>query len=50
MGQAGYKIKDLPGIIIRNILGIIKIKFLNWYYLKSLFIILYIGMEPKSSK
>lgn len=29
MGQAGYKIKDLPGIIIRNILGIIKIKFLN---------------------
>ena len=28
-GQAGYKIKDLPGIIFRNIVGILKIKYLN---------------------
>ena len=28
-GQAGYKLKNLLGIIVRNIIGIIKIKFTN---------------------
>ena len=26
-GEAGYKISSLPGIIIRNTLGLLKIKF-----------------------
>lgn len=26
-GEAGYKLKSLPGIIFRNIYGLIKIKF-----------------------
>ena len=26
-GEAGYKITNLPGIIIRNTLGLLKIKF-----------------------
>jgi len=28
-GEAGYKLKNLPSIILRNILGLIKIKFLS---------------------
>ena len=28
-GEAGYQLKNLPGIIFRNILGLIKIKFLS---------------------